>query len=935
MSRQSVAKAHQKIQELSWEPLYHEPVAQYGTDYTFQKAQKKDPLKQVLRSYFPMQEEKDHRVYGASDGAIRGNMFRQVQERWLEWQKLFLSIIPLPEISAARAMPLLFRNVPNPELHNGQAIQMIDEVRHSTIQQNLKRLYMNNYIDPAGFNNSLRNFQNDYCGTIGRQFAEGFITGDAITAASIYLTIVAETAFTNTLFVAMPAEAAANGDYLLPTVFHSVQSDESRHISNGYATLLMALADEGNHQLLERDLRYAWWNNHRVVDAAIGTFIEYGTKDRRKDRESYAEMWRRWIYDDYYRSYLVPLEKYGLVIPHDLVEESWNQIWNKGYVHEVAQFFATGWLANYWRIDPMTDKDFEWFEYKYPGWYDKYGKWWENYNRLSTPNGHHPIVFEDVDYQYPHRCWTCMVPCLVREDMVMDEVDGQVRTYCHEACRWTDTEAFRPDLPGPGDPEHGPAHRQARVGDPLPRLELGRRGQRHGLRPRRRQDADRPAAPRPRPQEDVDAGPPAPLPAAAEPERAAQRDVPDGARRRSTPTTSAAVPPAGRHPRAPRSRTARVRRGPPEALRRRRPSAPPAHVPHLPDLTRRDEEPWPRSTSCASSRSASRSRSTRTRPSCGPRPSRESCSCTAARKGSAPPASPSSSRARTSSSSRYSTFALPDYEKDEGFTLLCRAHVYEDVTIELLNYDEEMIRSGLPIREAIAEVVSIEQVTHDMRHLVLRLIEPTELKFFPGQYVDITVPGTELSRSFSMANISTRDGSLLEFVIKVYPDGLFSQSPRRRAGGRGPAEARRPVRGLHPARGRDADLVFVGGGAGMAPILSLLRSMAERGDERKATFYYGARGRRDLCFEEELQAVAEQLPEFSYRPALSEPAADDDWDGEVGLITDVVQAARARPLGSSRLRLRAAADGRGGDDAAHGPRRPREAHLLRQVHHHR
>ncbi len=56
-----------------------------------------------------------------------------------------------------------------------------------------------------------------------------------------------------------------------------MQSDESRHISNGYATLLMALSDESNHQLLQRDLRYAWWNNHRVVDAAIGTFIEYGT----------------------------------------------------------------------------------------------------------------------------------------------------------------------------------------------------------------------------------------------------------------------------------------------------------------------------------------------------------------------------------------------------------------------------------------------------------------------------------------------------------------------------------------------------------------------------------------------------------------------------------------------------------------------------------
>ena len=46
---------------------------------------------------------------------------------------------------------------------------------------------------------------------------------------------------------------------------------------------------------------------------------------------------------------------------------------------------------------------------------------------------------------------------------------------------------------------------------------------------------------------------------------------------------------------------------------------------------------------------------------------------------------------------KYSTFALPDYEKEEGYTLLCRAHAYEDVTIELLNFDEEMIRSGLPI----------------------------------------------------------------------------------------------------------------------------------------------------------------------------------------------------------------------------------------------
>ena len=455
MAKKWLTKAYNKIQEMSWEPTYVEKDPRYKTDYTFSEAQPKEPMKQVLQSYFPMQEEKDERVYGAIDGAVRGNMFRQVQPRWMEWQKLFLSIIPFPEISAARAMPLLTEAVPNPELHNGLAIQMIDEVRHSTIQMNLKREYMKNYIDPAGFDITQKAFHNNYAGTIGRQFGEAFITGDAVTAGNIYLQTVAETAFTNVLFVAMPSEAAANGDFLLPTIFLSVQSDESRHISNGYATLIMAMASDENKDLLERDLRYAWWNNHAVVDAAIGTFIDYGSKDRRKDRDSYAEMYRRWVYDDYYRSYLAPLEKYGLAVPHDLVEESWNRIWNKDYIHYVAQFFATGWPVNYWRIDPMVEEDFEWFEHKYPGWYDKFGKWWEHYSALSEPNGHNPVAFENTGYVYPHRCWTCMVPCLIREDTVFDEVDGEWRTYCSDTCHWTDKVAFRGEYNGRPTPAMG------------------------------------------------------------------------------------------------------------------------------------------------------------------------------------------------------------------------------------------------------------------------------------------------------------------------------------------------------------------------------------------------------------------------------------------------------------------------------------------------
>ena len=234
---------------------------------------------------------------------------------------------------------------------------------------------------------------------------------------------------------------------------------------------------------------------------------------------------------------------------------------------------------------------------------------------------------------------------------------------------------------------------------------------------------------------------------------------------------------------------------------------------------------------------------------------------------------------------KYSTFALPDFEREEGFTLLCRAHVYEDVTIELLNYDEEMIRSGLPIQEVETEVVANDPVTHDLRHLVLRMVSPdTDFKFFPGQYVDISVPGTDEVRSFSMANTSARESGQLEFVIKVYPDGLFSDylDKQLQVGDRLTVTGPYGVFMLRDAP--DTDLIFVGGGAGMAPILSLIRSMAERGIDRKAVYYYGARRRADLCFEDELRALEQTLPNFRYVPALS----DEDWEGENGLITDVV-----------------------------------------------
>src|ERR1700755_2077193 len=121
---------------------------------------------------------------------------------------------------------------------------------------------------------------------------------------------------------------------------------------------------------------------------------------------------------------------------------------------------------------------------------------------------------------------------------------------------------------------------------------------------------------------------------------------------------------------------------------------------------------------------------------------------------------------------RYSTFALPDYELDEGWTLLCKAHAVTDLEVELINYDEEILRNGIALRSVRTRIETVEPLTRDIHRLVLR-VEDGEMPFYCGQYVDIRIPGTDQHRSFSMANVPGDDGRL-EFMIKHYPGGLFS-----------------------------------------------------------------------------------------------------------------------------------------------------------------
>jgi len=232
---------------------------------------------------------------------------------------------------------------------------------------------------------------------------------------------------------------------------------------------------------------------------------------------------------------------------------------------------------------------------------------------------------------------------------------------------------------------------------------------------------------------------------------------------------------------------------------------------------------------------------------------------------------------------KYSNFALNDYEKEEGWTLLCRAHAQSDLEVELINYDEEVLRSGVALQTQQMRVETIKELTHDIRRLVL---SGPPLTYKPGQYCDLKIPGSNEVRSFSMANLPCGE---LEFMIKLYPDGKFSgllSGGDLQEGHE--LEVTGPY-GVFTLREKsDRPLLFVGGGAGMAPILALLRSMADRGNTRPAVYYYGARGPKYLFHLEELTELEQRLADFRFVPALSEADDEAGWDGERGLITDVV-----------------------------------------------
>ncbi|MCW2953139.1 MAG: Methane monooxygenase component alpha chain [Conexibacter sp.] len=432
--RRSISASHARVRELGWTPTYFESEPRYPTRYKIPRTTGRDPMRQIMGDYLNMQLEKDDRVFGGLDAGVRAGLPNTAPLRFHEAIKPFVTNIAGGEAGALRCMSLLIDAIPDNELRNAYYVQMLDEQRHTGLMMALYRWYTKHLSEPVGWNAGHRATGRSFVNMGGFNIFGQFMTGDPIQAA-VCTQVVIETGFTNTIAVALPDVAARNGDFAMPTMMNSIQSDEARHINNGYATLLYLLQEPENIPRLEQDITQMYWVSHCNVDTGVGVLCEYATKDR-SEEESWLEKFDRWMMEDYYRSYVSNLSKLGINISEDIFKRARQRIVD-GQCHAAAIGAYSYWPFQWFKQDALDERDFEWFENKYPGWYARWGRFWEELRHAKYPD-ERKIVGGLALEEAGALCWTCQNGCYHKEDRRHRVVDDYTRFYCSPECKWID-----------------------------------------------------------------------------------------------------------------------------------------------------------------------------------------------------------------------------------------------------------------------------------------------------------------------------------------------------------------------------------------------------------------------------------------------------------------------------------------------------------------
>jgi Na+-transporting NADH:ubiquinone oxidoreductase subunit F len=258
-------------------------------------------------------------------------------------------------------------------------------------------------------------------------------------------------------------------------------------------------------------------------------------------------------------------------------------------------------------------------------------------------------------------------------------------------------------------------------------------------------------------------------------------------------------------------------------------------------------------------------------------------------------------------------------DADEGWRLSCQTPVKQDMKIEV---PEEVFG----VKQWECTVESNPNVATFIKELTLRLPEGESVDFRAGGYVQLECPPhlvkyadfdieeeyrgdwerfgffklesevkDTVIRAYSMANYPEEQG-IVKFNIRIAtpPPGstgipcgemsswVFNLKPGDKVKVYGPF-------GEFFAKDTEAEMVFIGGGAGMAPMRSHLFDQLKRlHSKRKISFWYGARSMREMFYQDEYDKLAEENDNFDWHVALSDPQPEDNWDGLTGFIHNVL-----------------------------------------------
>ena len=226
---------------------------------------------------------------------------------------------------------------------------------------------------------------------------------------------------------------------------------------------------------------------------------------------------------------------------------------------------------------------------------------------------------------------------------------------------------------------------------------------------------------------------------------------------------------------------------------------------------------------------------------------------------------------------------LTDEEIAADVRISCQVKIRNNMAIEI---PEELFS----VKQFRGRVERIRDLTHDIKELRIKLIDPETIEFTAGQYVQLETPAygnnpEPVYRAYSLSGLPGESGHI-ELILRLVPGGICTTWVFTKLREGDEILLNGPYGDFHLSdTGRE--MIWIAGGSGMAPFWSMVRHMKAIGVQRRTRYFFGAVGPRDLFLVDELNELARELPWFEFIPALSGRDLDG-WPGETGLITDVV-----------------------------------------------